>query len=108
MTYWKPESNSMLMVSLQFLRQSRTVVPLPDATEYWEKVASKSVPLASTVTSALPGGHPDPKRETLWTLTLLGAARGATAGMAAAAPMRRARVDCQNILMEELESESKE
>ena len=62
-TYWKPWSNSMFRVSLQFLRQSEAFVRGPVSTMYCEKVISMSVFVASIWTSAVPGGQPEPRSE---------------------------------------------
>lgn len=78
----------MFRVSLQFFRQSTALVPGPVCTSYAEKVASKSVPVASTCMSAVPAGHPVPRRLTPWILTLEGLLG---LGAAAARPRRGVR-----------------
>lgn len=71
-TYWKPSSKAKLRVNLQLRRQSEALVPGPVSMKYWEKVTSIKVLVSSIWTSADPAGHPDPRRETPTTLTLLG------------------------------------
>jgi len=44
---------------------------------YSEKVTSSRVPVASICTSAVPAGHPEPRRETPLTLTVAGVTLGA-------------------------------
>jgi len=68
-TCWKPASNSMLIFKLQFLRESAGLISGPVWTMYWEKVISISVLVASTCTSVLPGGQPEPSKESPTTRT---------------------------------------
>ena len=96
-TYWKPSSNSMFSLSLQFLRQSAAIVPGPVWMIYSEKVTSSSVLVASICTSAVPAGQPEPNSETPTIRTFCGTtvgtfrARGEATSLAGAAATRGAK-----------------
>lgn len=85
------------MLTRQFLRASVAEAPGPTETAYWSKETSKMVRVASMLTQAWPAGQPEPMALTLMILTSDGAAAGGArtwpAGMAAATPKKRARME---------------